>query len=109
MIHKVFYPVANETELSPGEAKLVTIGGGEECVLYRTPDGRFFATGSLCPHQNEPLDQGHLEDCEVVCRRHHLRFDVRDGNCTNAGGFSVQTFEVRLEGSQVSIGRWEDE
>lgn len=84
------------------------VGDDDDCVVFRTTDDRVYATGLLCPHQNEPLDQGHLEGDEVVCRRHHLRFDIRSGDCTNAFGFSLRTFEVKVSEGVVHVGRWED-
>jgi nitrite reductase/ring-hydroxylating ferredoxin subunit len=107
-MYKAYYPVARLGDLQPGEAKQVTVDADENCVLYCLGPLEFYASCSLCPHQNEPLDQGHIEGCEVVCRRHHLRFDVRTGECTNAGGFWMQTLEVKIEDDQVLIGVWKD-
>src|SRR5438105_2685836 len=97
-MRKVFYPVARVGEIPQGEGRLVTVGQSGDCALYCTEDGRYFASTSLCPHQNEPLDCARLEGCEVICRRHHLRFDLRTGDCTNAGGFWLHTHEVKLDG-----------
>ena len=107
-MHKAYYPVALVGELTPGEAKQVTVAADENYVLYCLGPREYYASFSLCPHQNEPLDQGHIEGNEVVCRRHHLRFDVRSGVCTNAGGYWMQTLDVKIEGDQILIGRWED-
>jgi nitrite reductase/ring-hydroxylating ferredoxin subunit len=108
-MRKVFYPVARLGEIAPGEGKLVAVGDDRDCALFHTADGRYFAATSLCPHQNEPLDRGCLEGCEVVCRRHHLRFNLATGDCTNAGGFWLKTYEVRIDGDDVLIGDWEDD
>lgn len=107
-MRKVFHPVARVGDLRPGTAAPVLLGD-EECLLVHTADGNYYATGRLCPHQNEPFDHAHLEGRELVCRLHHLRFDVADGRCTNAGGYSMRLFEVRVEGDAILVGRWEDE
>lgn len=107
-MRKVYYRVARVGEIMPGTGVRVALGSNDDCALFCTADGRYYATGALCPHQNEPLDRGHLEGCEVVCRRHHLRFDIRSGDCTNAGGFSLQTLEVKVEEGDIYIGQWED-
>ena len=107
-MRKVFYDVARTGEIPAGTGKLVTIGDESNCVLYHTDDGGYFASGALCPHQNEPLDCGHLEGCEVICRAHHLRFDLRNGDCTNAGGFWLRILEVKVEEDRVLVGLWED-
>ncbi|MGC8668752.1 MAG: Rieske (2Fe-2S) protein [Chthonomonadales bacterium] len=107
-MRKVFYPVARKSEIRPGTGRVVRPGTHSECVVFVTDDGRCFACNPLCPHMNEPLDRGRLEGCEVICRRHHLRFDLSTGNCTNAGGYWLQTLEVRLDGDVILVGIWED-
>ncbi|MCC6731337.1 MAG: Rieske 2Fe-2S domain-containing protein [Chthonomonadales bacterium] len=107
-MRKVFHRVAAHDAVVPGTGIPVVAGGENDCVLFRTIEGAYHATGALCPHQNEPLDRGRLEGREVVCRRHHLRFDLASGACTNAGGFDLRTFEVRVESDGVYIGVWED-
>jgi nitrite reductase/ring-hydroxylating ferredoxin subunit len=105
---KVYYPVGKVGEIPPGTGKQVCVGSDPDCVLYCTEEGRYYATTLLCPHQNEPLDRGRLEGNEVVCRRHHLRFDLRNGDCTNAGGYWLRTMEVKIEGEEIFIGQWEE-
>ena len=105
---KVYYPIARLGEIPAGEGRQVTVGDDPDCVVFHSEDGRYFATGSLCPHQNERLDLARLEGCEVICRRHHLRFDLKTGDCTNAGGYWLRTLEVKIEGDQVLVGIWED-
>lgn len=103
---KVFHPVARTDELAEGAGKLVSVGE-DDFALFRH-EGRFYCIGSLCPHANEPLHLGCLEGREVVCRRHFLRFDIKTGDCANAGGFSVATYETKTEDGIVSIGLWEE-
>ena len=107
-MRKVYYPVAKLGEMQPGEGRRVKVGDSDDCALFCISPTEYYATGALCPHANEPLDQGNLEGFELICRRHYLCFDIRNGNCTNAGGFAVQTFEVRVEGESIQIGVWED-
>jgi nitrite reductase/ring-hydroxylating ferredoxin subunit len=108
-MRKVFYPVATVGQVPPGTGIPVHVGDDADCVLYCTESGEYYASTSLCPHQNEPLDRGRIEGCEVICRRHHLRFDLRTGDCTNAGGYGLKTLEVRIEGDQVLVGDWVDD
>ena len=107
-MHKAWYNVARVEDIPIGTGLPVVVGDDDDCVVFRTETGEVRATGLLCPHQNEPLDNGHLEGCEVICRRHHLRFDIRNGDCTNAGGFSLRTFDLKIEDGDVFVGRWED-
>jgi nitrite reductase (NADH) small subunit len=105
---KVYYLVGKVGEIPPGTGKQVSVGNDADCVLYYTEEGRYYASTLLCPHQNEPLDRGRLEGIEVVCRRHHLRFNLQNGDCTNAGGYWLRTLEVKIEGEDIFIGQWED-
>src|ERR1041385_2901378 len=107
-MRKAYYPVARLGDMEPGTARQVEIGPEQQYVLYCLGPEEFYASSCLCPHQNEPLDQGNIEGREIVCRRHHLRFDIRTGECTNAGGYWMQTLETKVENGQVFIGLWED-
>jgi toluene monooxygenase system ferredoxin subunit len=107
-MRKMFYKVAGVGDVAPGTGMLVRAGHETDCALFRTESGEYYATGALCSHQNEPLDRGRLEGREVICRAHHLRFDLRTGDCTNAGGYGLQTFDVKIEGDDVLVGVWED-
>ncbi len=107
-MQKVYHRVASVGDVPPGEGRLVRVGADEHCALFCVEEGRYYASTSLCPHQNEPLDRARLEGCEVICRRHHLRFDLRTGDCTNAGGFWLRTLEVKVEGDDILVGVWED-
>ena len=107
-MRKVFHRAASVEDIPEGTGKQVSIPGEGDVVLYHAADGGYYASISLCPHQNERLDLARLEGCEVICRRHHLRFDLPTGNCTNAGGFWLKTFEVKVEGKEIFVGVWED-
>ena len=107
-MRKVFHRAVSVSDIPAGSGKRVPVAGEGDLVIYHTADGRFHASVHLCPHQNEPLDLARLEGCEVICRRHHLRFRLPDGECTNAGGFWLKTYEVRVEGTDVMVGVWEE-
>ena len=107
-MHKVFYRVGAADDFKEGTGKIVQVGSRTGCSVFRDIYGNYYAAGALCPHLNEPLDHGRLEGCEVICRAHHLRFSLKDGKCTNAGGYSLQVFDVRIVDNFVEIGIWED-
>ena len=107
-MRKVFLRAATIHDIPQGTGKRVNVGDEGELVIYHAADGNFYASVSLCPHQNEPLDLARLEGCEVICRRHHLRFSLPSGDCTNAGGFWLKTYEVKVDGEDVLVGVWEE-
>ncbi len=48
-------------------------------AIYRTADGKLYATDGLCTHGNAHLADGLVKDNLVECAKHNGRFDVRDG------------------------------
>lgn len=102
-----WFPVVAECELPRGAARCVTLGPRRDrIIVVHSPGGGLHATGAVCPHEGYDLDALRIEGNEVVCRRHHLRFDVRDGCCTNAPGNELPTYRVRLADGQVEVGLW---
>jgi nitrite reductase/ring-hydroxylating ferredoxin subunit len=37
-----------------------------------------------------------------------MRFDVTTGDCPDASGWSVQTYDTRVVGDEVQIAVWKD-
>ena len=104
-MRKAFYTAARASEMRPGEGRKVTVGSDDDCVIFCISPTEFYATGWLCPHANEPLDEGHLEGFELVCRRHHLCFDIRNGSCVNAGSWAWGSLSPRNPSSQPEPDR----
>ena len=48
-------------------------------AIYRTEDGKLYATDGLCTHGNAHLADGMVKGNVVECAKHNGRFDVRDG------------------------------
>ena len=74
-----WYPVAfsHEVQEKPYAARLLD----ERVVIYRLSDGRLAAARDLCFHRGAPLSLGTVEDDEIVCPYHGLRYDA-SGRCT---------------------------
>lgn len=93
-------------ELVPDCGKIVALGDdGGECALFYH-QGRYYALGSLCPHQNAPLEGAPAIDRTVVCRRHGYRFDIKTGECLTIGGYGLPVFEVEIEDGIVYVSCW---
>ena len=54
---------------------------GKSVLFYRTREGRPVAVQNRCIHRSFPLVKGTLEDDEVVCGYHGMRYDA-NGQCT---------------------------
>lgn len=73
-----WYPVAFSHEITaqPYAARLLD----ERLVLYRLSDGSVVAARDLCLHRGVPLSLGWVENDELVCKYHGVRYD-KDGQC----------------------------
>ncbi len=73
-------------------------------ILVANVDGKFYAVGNVCTHEEGPLDQGIIEDFEVQCPWHQSRFDLRSGEPTQGPALaSVPTFEVKVDGTDILL------
>src|SRR6266436_5091715 len=60
-----FIKIASTTDLAPGEAKCVEVGG-KKIALFNL-DGTFFAIDDTCTHRGGPLSEGEVSGEEVTC------------------------------------------
>jgi nitrite reductase/ring-hydroxylating ferredoxin subunit len=108
-MRKVRVAVAKIEEVVPDTGKVVALGeDGGECALF-LHQGRCYATGSLCPHQNTPLEGAPTSHGVVTCRRHGYRFDLKTGDCLTLGGYGLPVYETSVENDTIYVSYWEYE
>ena len=108
-MRKVRYAVAKVGELPSDSGKIVPLGAdGGTCALFHHAGG-YYAVGSLCPHQNAPLEGAPAQNGQVVCRRHGYCFDLKTGDCLTVGGYGLPTYETSIEGDTIFVSLWEFE
>ena len=74
-------------------------------VIYRSPDGKFYATDGLCTHEQVHLEDGLVMDHIIECPKHNGRFDYRTGEAKGAPAcVNLQTYPVKVENGVVFIG-----
>ncbi len=99
-----FRPVAKASEIALGEMKLVEFEGEE--VVIANVDGSFFAFGNKCTHVGGPLVEGNLDGDTVTCPWHSTIYDVKSGESLGGPGETpVPTYEARVEGDDIEIGK----
>jgi len=69
-----------------GEGRTFEIGQ-KRLAVFRTRQGKVFATQASCPHRDGPLADGLVGGRTLVCPLHSLKFDLDtgrslDGSCT---------------------------
>ncbi len=104
-MRKARYEVGKRSELPSDVGVTVKLGEGEWTLFLH--QGRCYATGSLCPHQNAPLHNAPAENGMAVCRRHGYRFDLKSGDCVTLGGYGIPVFTVIEEGDALFVEVWE--
>ena len=65
--------------------------------------GRYYAVGSICPHQNAPLAGAPAERGRVICRRHGYAFDLQSGDCVTVGGYGIPVYEVQVKDETIYV------
>lgn len=97
-----FIKVAERADIPPGERLWYEFE--EETVVIFNVDGEFYCIADLCTHDGGPLEDGALEDYEVMCPRHGARFDIRSGAAMCLPAVSpVPTYEVKVEGNDILV------
>ncbi len=77
---------------------------GRTFAIYRSPDGKYYATEGLCTHEKVHLADGLVMDNIIECPKHNGRFDYRTGAAKGAPVcINLQTYPVKLEGGKVMI------
>ncbi|MCX8025730.1 MAG: Rieske 2Fe-2S domain-containing protein, partial [Thermanaerothrix sp.] len=71
----VFLKVATREEIPVGERLFLEIN--DEPIVIINLAGTLFAIGDVCTHDEGPLGDGEIEDCQIICPRHGARFDLR--------------------------------
>jgi len=64
----------------------------------------YFAIEDRCSHDDNPLDEGDVEDGQIICPRHGARFDLATGEARRMPAVApVRTFPVKVEGGAVFV------
>ena len=106
-MRRVRVAVCGTDELTPDFGLVCPLGAdGGECLVM-LHQGHYYAVGSLCPHQNSPLNGAQAANQEVVCRRHGYRFDLKSGDCRTASGYGLPVYQVDVNDDIVYVSYWE--
>ena len=98
-----FVPVASETDVAPGEVRVVD-ANGKSIALGHCADGTWGAIDNVCTHDGGVLGEGELEDCMVECPRHGARFELATGEVRALPAvFPVNAYPVRVVNGQVEV------
>ena len=98
-----FVKVAQTSDLSPGQMKLVEIG--DERILLSNLEGEYHAVAEVCSHAFAPLSEGDLSGEEVECPLHGSVFNAKTGEVLSPpADEGLTVYPVRVDGSDILVG-----
>ncbi len=98
-----FVKVAETGDVPVGALRACAVGGAP--VVLANVEGRLYAFGGACTHDEGPLAEGDLDGDRVTCPWHFSVFDVKTGEVVESPAEdAVPTYEVRTEGTSVYVG-----
>ncbi len=98
-----FIQVVEAGQVPPGERILLEID--EEPIAVFNVDGKFYAIGDVCTHDNGPLGDGELDGYQIICPRHGARFDIRSGKALALPAvIDTPWYPVRIVEGWLEIG-----
>jgi nitrite reductase (NADH) small subunit len=88
------YQLGPVDQIPHGEGRAFDLGG-RRVAVFRSRDGRVFASQAECPHRKGPLVDGLVGAGTVVCPLHEWRFDLETG-ATQNGSCPIEVYRVSL-------------
>lgn len=78
--------------------------GDRTFAVYRTADGRFFASDGWCTHEKFHLSNGLVMGNVIECPKHNGRFDIPTGAAKRAPVcVDLKTYPVKVDADKVWI------
>lgn len=98
-----FYTALSDKHLEDGHSKAVEIRGKQLMVVRL--GGRLHAVENRCTHMGVPLEDGALNDGQLVCPWHDARFCAKSGDHQAGPGFcGLDKFPVRVRAGRIEVG-----
>ena len=96
--------VADTDQLEEGDMMVVNLGGEPICVV-RLSDDEAVAVHNTCTHQQQPLNEGYLqEDDTLICPAHNSRFDLRTGEPIGVPAVSpIPVYACKIEDGAIWV------
>jgi len=96
--------VGDISQMREGCAKTIQLTAKERVAVF-LHDGQLSAISNACAHQNGPLGEGKIIKCLVTCPWHGFQYDVTNGASPAPFTEKVPTYNLKLEGSSIFVGR----
>jgi 3-phenylpropionate/trans-cinnamate dioxygenase ferredoxin subunit len=97
-----FVRAAHASQIKPGGLLTVEVEG--EPVLIANVDGKFYAMGATCTHEEWDLSEGSADGHLVTCAGHGAVWDVRTGKAEFDEPLEDEPlFETKEEDGQLYV------
>ncbi len=92
--------VIGTDELKSGERRSVFVDDIPALVIRI--EEQYFVIEDVCSHDGQPLTNGPIQDCAIVCPRHSARFDLKTGKalCMPATE-AIRVFDTEIRDGAV--------
>jgi toluene monooxygenase system ferredoxin subunit len=94
---------AGADDLWEGDMREVAVEGRPVLVVSLS-GGELRAYQGLCPHQQQPLVDGELEDEVITCAGHLWEFDARTGRGINPLGCQLAVYAITRRDGRFLVG-----
>lgn len=96
-----FVRVASTDDVKPGMGIVVEMN--DKALALFSIDGTIYAIDNTCVHRGGPLGEGDLEGEVVTCPWHGWQFNVKTGGCVNNPAAKIDTYQVKVEGTDIKV------
>jgi 3-phenylpropionate/trans-cinnamate dioxygenase ferredoxin component len=97
-----FVPACQVEDIRNGRHLAVEVEGRP--ILILNVNRVFHAVSNRCTHLDYPLDGGRQMGCEIFCRKHGARFDVRNGKALSGPAVDrLKIYETRVIDGVVEV------
>ncbi len=77
---------------------------GDRRIVIANVGGKLYAVDDECSHARQPLSQGFLKGCELVCIFHWAIFDLEKGSVVQGPATTpVASYQVQIDGDDVLV------
>ena len=97
-----YVKVAKKSELPENAGTCLEVEGHRIALFH--VDGEIYALDELCPHEQAPLSDGEIENCEIACPWHGATFNLKTGECTGPpADEDLARYNVRVVGDDIEV------
>jgi nitrite reductase (NADH) small subunit len=96
-----FIRVTGTGDVKAGQGIVAEVNGKTLAIF--NVDGNYYAIDNTCIHRGGPLGEGDVEGQVVTCPWHGWQYNVTTGQCVNNPSGKVETYQVKVEGSDVKV------